>query len=441
MSPSFASLYEWRAHARRRGLELDLVILDERDGEAAQRLRTELQSGAASESLGKPGGIFLLAADRLSADDAVLLAAAARAVLGGGRGSLADQLDHRPTAAPPLPPLSTSRSIATEAAAEPAREPEGLLFWNGFGGFTGDGREYVIKIDGTPPGGPALPPAPWTNVLANPGFGCLVTEAGLGYTWAGNSQMNRLTPWSNDPGSDPPSEVIYLRDEETGEVWTPTPLPCGPRAAMTVRHGQGFTRYTHVSRKLDQDVLVLVPPDAPVKLVCLTLRNNGDRSRRLSATFYAEWVLGTVRENAPLQVVCQRDPETGAVLARNAWAGSFAGQIAFLAAGPSVQGVTADRTEFLGRNGSVSAPAALGRVGLSGRVGPALDPAAAVMTHTDAGPRRGDGARLRPGPGGKPGTGPPSHRRLHRRRSSRGGAGRGATAMGSPLERRAGENA
>ena len=219
-------------------------------------------------------------------------------------------------------------------------------------------------------------------MLANPGFGCLVTEAGLGYSWAGNSQMNRLTPWSNDPGSDPPSEVIYLRDEETGEVWTPTPLPCGPRTAVTVRHGQGFTRYTHVSRELDQDMLVLVPPDAPVKLVCLTLRNNGDRPRSLSATYYAEWVLGTVRENAPLQVVCQRDPETGAVLARNAWAGSFAGQIAFLAAGASVQGVTADRTEFLGRNGSVSAPAALGRVGLSGRDGAALDPAAAVMTST-----------------------------------------------------------
>ena len=214
----------------------------------------------------------------------------------------------------------------------------------------------MIVIDGTPPGGPALPPAPWTNVLANPGFGCLVTEAGLGYTWAGNSQMNRLTPWSNDPVSDPPGEVIYLRDEETVRSGRPRPCRVDHAQPITVRHGQGFTRYTHVSRRLDQDVLVLVPPDAPVKLVCLTLRNDGDRSRRLSATYYAEWVLGTVRENAPLQVVCQRDPESGAVLARNAWAGSFAGQIAFLATGPSAQAVTADRTEFLGRNGSMSHP-------------------------------------------------------------------------------------
>ena len=215
-----------------------------------------------------------LSAEQIAADDAVLLAAAARAVLGGGRGSLADQLDHRFAVTPPAPQLS-ARSIATEAAAQPAKPPEGLSFWNGIGGFTRDGREYVIVIDGAAPGGPALPPAPWTNVLANPGFGCLVTEAGLGYSWAGNSQMNRLTPWSNDPTSDSPGEVIYLRDEETGEVWTPTPLPRGPRAAVTVRHGQGYTRYTHVSRDLNQDVLVLVPRDDPVKLVYLTVRNNG----------------------------------------------------------------------------------------------------------------------------------------------------------------------
>jgi cellobiose phosphorylase len=125
-----------------------------------------------------------------------------------------------------------------------------LSFWNGFGGFTRDGREYVIAIDGDSQIAPPLPPSPWTNVLANPQFGCLVTEAGLGYSWAYNSQMNRLTPWSNDPTSDPPSEVIYLRDEETGEFWTPTPLPLGERATVIVRHGQGYTRYSHVSHDL-----------------------------------------------------------------------------------------------------------------------------------------------------------------------------------------------
>jgi len=372
-------LLQWHAYTRRRGLELDLVILDQRADEAAERLRAELRTDVAAEIFGKPGGIFLLDAANVPADDAVLLAAAARVVLGGGSGSFAAQ-DNRTSAAAPLPPRLSPRSLRASSSAQPAKQSDGLSFWNGVGGFTHDGREYVIVVDGTAPGGPALPPAPWTNVLANPEFGCLVTEAGLGYSWSGNSQMNRLTPWSNDPTADSPGEVIYLRDEETGEAWTPTPLPRGPHAAVTVRHGQGYTRYTHVSENLDQDVLVLVPRGDTVKLVYLTVKNVGERPRSLSATFYAEWVLGTVRENAPLQVVCEHDPKTGAVLARNAWAGDFAKGTVFLAADPRPHSMTADRTEFLGRNGSVSAPAALGRVGLSGRIGPALDPCGALMT-------------------------------------------------------------
>jgi cellobiose phosphorylase len=258
--------------------------------------------------------------------------------------------------------------------------PEGLLFWNGLGGFTPDGREYVIMIDGTLPGGPALPPAPWANVLANPDFGCLVTEAGLGCSWAGNSQLNRLTPWNNDPLSDPPAEVVYLRDEESGEVWSPTPLPAGAGSMVRVRHGQGYTYYARRSHGLEQELLVLVQSDDPVKLVRLSVRNCGDRPRRLSATFYAEWVLGTFRENACLQVVCEYDAGIGAVLARSAWAGDFAGRIAFAGVGPRPHSATADRAEFLGRNGSSASPAALSRSCLSGRAGPLLDPCAALMT-------------------------------------------------------------
>jgi cellobiose phosphorylase len=375
-------LVQWHAYARNRGLTLDLVFMDERPGDAADQLKADLQGGVAGQLVGKSGGVFVLAAEKLPADDRLLLAAAARAVLGGGRGSLAEQIDRRPAAVTharsPIPKIP----IAAEPAVHSATPPDGLRYWNGHGGFTPDGREYVIVIDGTARGGPALPPAPWTNVLANPGFGCLVTEAGLGYSWAGNSQMNRLTPWSNDPVSDPPGEVIYLRDEETGAVWTPTPLPRGPATAVTVRRGQGYTRYTHRSNGLDQELLVVVPPEDPVKLLRLTVSNAGDRPRRLSATYYAEWVLGTIRDNAPLQVVCERDAASGAILARSAWAGPFAGLLAFAAAGRRLRSATADRAEFLGRNGTPSAPAALGRIDLSGRVGPLLDPCAASMTET-----------------------------------------------------------
>jgi cellobiose phosphorylase len=373
-------LVQWRIYARGRGLKSDLVILDKRSSESADQLRKELETKISSEVFGKPGGVFFLTAEKMTTDDAILLAAAARAVLGADRGSLTEQIDRSADLEPaPILPF-TPAAIPTKIGAQTARPPEGLSFWNGFGGFTCDGREYVIVIDGTSQSRPALPPAPWTNVLANPKFGCLATEAGLGYSWAGNSQMNRLTPWSNDPTSDSPGEVIYLRDEETGDLWTPTPMPLGPTATVTVRHGQGYTRYTHDSRNLFQDLLVIVPTDDPIKLVCLTVRNESDRPRRLSVTYYAEWVLGTVRENASLQVVSERDSESGAIMARNAWAGDFAQKIAFLASGSPAQSATADRTEFLGKHGSVSTPAGLKRVRLSGRVGPALDPCAAMTT-------------------------------------------------------------
>jgi len=383
-------LVKWHSYTRGRGLNLDLVILDERPSEARDRLKAELESGVAGPILGKPGGVFVMAAEKVPADDRVLLAATARAVLGGRNGSLADKLDRRAAAATVSRPTIARTPIVAAPAGQSATRAEGLKFWNGFGGFTPDGREYVIIIDGTARGGPGLPPAPWTNVLANPGFGCLVTEAGLGYSWAGNSQMNRLTPWSNDPVSDPPGEAIYLRDDETGAVWTPTPLPRGPLAAVTVRHGQGYTRYTHQAGGLDQELLVLVPPDDPIKLLRLTVRNVGDQPRRLSATFYAEWVLGSLRDNAPMQVVCERDAASGAILARNAWAGDFADRVAFAGAGPRLCSATADRAEFLGRNGAPSAPAALARGDLSGRVGPALDPCAALMTEIVLAPGQTD---------------------------------------------------
>jgi cellobiose phosphorylase len=370
---------QWHTYARHRGLDADLVILDERSNDAAAQLKADFAASPVGELLSKPGGVFVLGSGDVPAADVTLLTAAARVNLGGNRGSLAHHFDRSPDPIT-LPPALAATAVPTRSVPDrtSATVPEDLRFWNGVGGFTSDGREYVIGIDGTDH--PVLPPAPWTNVLANPDFGCSVTEAGLGYSWAGNSQTNRLTPWSNDPVSDPPGEAVYLRDEETGEVWTPTPLPRGAGAAVTVRHGQGCSRFARRSHGIDQDLLVVVPTDDPVKLVCLTVRNLEDRPRRLSATFYAEWVLGGLRDNAALQVVCERDTRAGAIIARNAWAGAFAGKLAFAGVGPRQHTVTGDRTEFLGRNGSPSVPAALDRVGLSGRAGAVFDPCAALMT-------------------------------------------------------------
>ncbi len=413
-----------------KNLAVDLVILCEQAASYVEELFQQIQEAVRSSHshalADKPGGVFVRKAAQMPEEDQMLLQAAARVVLAGRRGSLSVQLAElvdRAAPPAPLPELLTPsrRQRKSGSEAEPSVTlPSDLLFVNGFGGFAPDGGEYCIlpyrkpapapphkrgswiavgqafqsdRSDrpdrhGRPAGKPdlpplpdprAFPPAPWINVVANPQCGFLVSESGLGYTWTCNSQQFRLTPWSNDPTSDPPSEVVYLRDEESGEIWTPTPRPLGAEAATLVRHGQGYTRFERRSHGLTQELRVFVAADEPVKMLALRLRNTGNRPRRLSATYYAEWVLGGVRDQAAMNVCTEIDDESGALLARNPFAGDFAEQVAFVDVNVRPRTLTGDRSEFLGRNGSVEAPAALSRVGLSGRVGPALDPCAAVQ--------------------------------------------------------------
>ena len=264
----------------------------------------------------------------------------------------------------------------------PALErPTSLLFDNGLGGFSADGREYVIYLE---PG--RSTPAPWINVIANPEFGFTVSESGSGYTWFGNSSENRLTPWSNDPVNDPPGEVLYLRDEETAEVWSPTPLPCASPAPYLVRHGAGYSSFEHNSHGLVQRLRLFAVPDAPVKVVHLRLENTWNQPRRITATYYAEWVLGVSRETAQAHVVSEFDPEFQVLLARNAYRAEYGERVAFAAASDILHGLTADRTEFLGRMSAPNHPAALDRIGLAGKVEPGLDPCAALQLHVDLGP-------------------------------------------------------
>jgi cyclic beta-1,2-glucan synthetase len=369
-----------QAHAswRHAGLVTDLVLLNDAGQALRPALDDLLRSAPTADLVDKSGGLFLRDTAAIAPEAVTLLKAAARVILRGSNGALEAQLNRgRTPSAPPAAgasTLSTSSTLSTPSTPVQPPAPQGLQFPNGLGGFTADGREYVLTLRGG-----ERPPAPWSNVLANPGFGCLITEAGGGYTWAGNSQMNRLTPWSNDPVSDAPGEVVYLRDEETGAFWTPTPAPCGGDATTVIRHGQGYTSFAQTSHGLDQELLLVVPPADPVKLLRLQVRNLGDRPRRLSAAFYAEWVLGTQRDQASLQVVCTVDPESGALFAQSAWAGDFAGRVAFAAVNHRPRTVTADRGEFLGREGSPEAPAALARPALSGRAGELVDPCAALM--------------------------------------------------------------
>ena len=222
-------------------------------------------------------------------------------------------------------------------------------------------------------------PAPWINVLANERLGCLVSESGSAYTWAGNSRLNQLTPWSNDPVSDPPGEALFLRDEDNGEIWCPTPLPIRDDESYVIRHAPGYSRFEHEHRGVATDLLVFVPAEDPVKIAVLGLENRSGRPRFLTVTGYAEWVLGAQREATAPFIVTELDA-TGAVFARNSWNESYPSRVAFADLGAGDLAWTADRTEFLGRNLGLDAPAGLapGAI-LSRRAGGGMDPCAAIQ--------------------------------------------------------------
>jgi cyclic beta-1,2-glucan synthetase len=371
---------------RLRGLKSDLVILNEEPASYEQPLqdylKTLVQAHAQYTGVDQPGGIFLRSANLIPAEDLTLLFTVARAVVVASRGPLVQQLS-RPAAITLPPPLTINPRVGEEPSPPlPFLE---LPYFNGLGGFTGDGREYAIYL------GPGTQtPAPWVNVMANPTFGALVSESGQGFTWYGNSQANRLLPWSNDPVSDPSGDALYIRDEESGRYWTPTALPIRELDAYRARHGQGYTVYEHNSHAIEQELVTFVPLDdsggASVRVQRLRLRNRSSRRRRLSVIAYGEWVLGGNREETQLHVVSSWDAESQALLARNAYHPDYGTRVAFASASLPISSYTADRTEFLGRNGSRATPAALGRRSLAGRTGAGLDPCAALQVVVEIDP-------------------------------------------------------
>ena len=371
-------------YLRSKGLQFDLVILNDHPSGYAESvqdtLQTAVRTSGALGMLDKPGGIFVRRSDIMPEDIRILLHSVARVVIVSERGSLEDQLVRRPVDET-LPPQFQPRS-PSQTYPESAPEPPKLSFFNGLGGFAHAGREYVVML-----GEGQWSPAPWSNVVANNSdFGFLITETGAGFTWSLNSHENRLTPWSNDTVSDPPGEVIYLRDEDSGATWAPTPLPIREGQGYLIRHGQGYSVFEHASHGISQELLVFAPLDAPVKISLLRLRNRSDRRRRLSATSYQELVLGVTREASANHIVTDVEESEGAIFACNSYNNEFSNRVAFAGTSESRFTITCDRKEFIGRNGSLAQPAALRRTALSGRDGAGLDPCTAIQVSIELAP-------------------------------------------------------
>ncbi|MFA6034868.1 MAG: cyclic beta 1-2 glucan synthetase, partial [Myxococcota bacterium] len=376
-----------KAHAywRIRGLMTDLVIWNE-DASGYRRvlndqLQTLIAAGTEAQLVDRPGGVFVRHVDNFPEEDRVLLQAMARIVIRDVDGTLDQQLDRwQLVTAPPrtLMPAQERRTPYPEGDMAPVTPRDDLIFANGTGGFTKDGREYIVDL---PPG--RHTPAPWVNVIANKRIGTVVSESGSAYTWYGNAQLFRLSPWSNDAVSDHSGEVLYIRDEASGRFFSPMPWPRKSGTAYSCRHGFGYSIFEHGEDGLQTQLTTYVSVAAPVKYLALRIKNPGTRSRTVSVFASVDLVLGDLRSRNAMHVVTELEPLTGAILARNRYSSEFPDTVAFFDCSESLRSVSGDRTEFLGRNGDPSGPEALRLKSLSGRLGPGLDPCAAMQVRVD----------------------------------------------------------
>jgi cyclic beta-1,2-glucan synthetase len=378
--PLVRQVLQAQEYWRLKGLSADVVILNEHPvgylDEMQSQLTAVLDNGPWSTWKHRPGGAYLLRADRMGSAERVLLETVARAILLGDRGDLRTQLDRPHLVEPRVPTLAPASDGPVPDTAMVAAALPATTLWNGLGGFADDGRAYVLALDGTDE-----TPMPWTNVIANPRFGTIVTASGSAHTWSGNSRENRLTPFANDPTSDPTSEALFVRDDDSGESWSPTPGPSTRTAdsgRIVVRHTAGLTRFSRHTHGIGHALDIFVDADDPVKFSLLTLTNGGERVRTLSVFAYNEWLLGPPRDGHQRHVVTEHDAATGAILARNAYNQEWSHHVAFSSASETPVSVTGDRRSFIGRNGTLSQPLAMRQAALSGQLGGALDPCAAL---------------------------------------------------------------
>ncbi|HEY1951628.1 MAG TPA: glucoamylase family protein [Gemmatimonadaceae bacterium] len=387
--PSVRQLLRTHHYWRLKGITCDLVILNMHPATYMQELSDELLATtmASSEAglLDRPGGVFIRRADLLKPEEITLLKAMARVQVncdGLGLGNFLEFPGVEDRYPPKLEILNRDIvPLGSAAIHSTTADPgTGLQLFNGLGGFNEAG-EYEIHLTGSD-----LPPAPWVNVVGNEVGGFIVSEGGTGATWSGNSFFYRITPWHNDPVRDPSSDCVFLRDDANGDLWTPTALPIHEPTPYKVRHGPGYSVFDHTHKSVTTSLKVGVDQKDPVKISVLTLRNDGPARKKLTLTWYVEWVLGVTRELTQYQVRTSFDEATQSMFARNYFDAQFAGMIAFASISERVAYYTADRREFLGRNGTISSPAALERAGLSGAIGATIDPCCALQVTVNIDP-------------------------------------------------------
>lgn len=383
-------------YLRFKGVACDLVVWNNETSSYREDMHANLLALLASRQettdiLNRPGGVHMIRGDQLSEDEGVLLYATARIVLSDNGGSLPEQLErhyHKDTAVPEFqaelsikrpPVLTSTTAISSTPSPDVSGSVGSLIMYNGIGGFTQDGTEYVITVD---PSNDVQTPNPWCNVIANERFGSVVSERGSMYTWYDNAHEFRLSPWNNDPLPDGSGEAFYIRDEESGKFWSPMPQPAPGPGPYKIRHGMGYSVWEYTSPdQIHSEVTTFVPLHESIKVVLVRVQNTGARERKLSVTGFVEWTLGELRDLTYPHIVTdvETSANSSAIIARNSYNVEYSNHVAFFMVVGQRSTLTADRSEFIGYNRTLAKPLAMTKAHLSGTVGAALDPCAAIQ--------------------------------------------------------------
>ncbi|HCY75140.1 MAG TPA: cyclic beta 1-2 glucan synthetase [Ignavibacteriales bacterium] len=371
-------LVQAHSYWRLKGLSVDLVIWNEDHAGYRQLLQEQIMSlisaGIEANFIDRPGGIFVRQADQISNEDRILFQTVARVIISDQRGTLEEQINQVRIVKASVRRFKPTRNYHLHNHDDLVLPRNDLTFFNGLGGFTPDGREYIITTSQK-----QVTPAPWVNVIANAEFGTIVSENGPSYTWSENAHEFRLTPWNNDPVTDSSSEAFYIRDEETGHYWSPTPLPSRGIGAYASRHGFGYSVFEHTENGIHSELWIYVATDAAIKFSVLKLRNESGSSRKLSVTGYVELVMGDLHSKSGMHITTKVDQSSAAIFAQNPYNSEFVDRVVFFQTDSTTRTVTGDRNEFIGRNCSLRNPDAMTRSHLSGKTGAALDPCAAIQ--------------------------------------------------------------
>ncbi|MFH1073507.1 MAG: glucoamylase family protein [Candidatus Firestonebacteria bacterium] len=369
-----------KAHAywRMKGLSVDLVIWNEDHSSYRQQLQDQIMgiitTGTESHLVDRPGGIFVRRTDQMSEEDKILMQSVAKIVISDFGGLLSEQIKRAKLPPSAVPLLKTVKIRAGDRSKTLNPDKNELIYFNEFGGFGKEGKEYVIILN---PG--ESTPVPWSNVIANERIGTILSEAGGAYTWLENSHEFRITPWLNDPVEDKSGEAVYIRDEETGRFWSPSPFPARGKNTYVCRHGLGYSVFEYLESSIQTEMTVFVSAEDPVKYTIVKIKNTGKTKRNISVTLYYDLVLGSLERKNDMHIITEMDHHSGALMARNPYNTEFPGYTVFMNVNEARRSFTGDKTEFIGRNRSIADPQAMKNSKLSGRVGVGFDPCFALQ--------------------------------------------------------------